>query len=151
MQPAPFEAILATRNWKRLLSPELAAAVRNVLTGTVEKGTASRLANSIITEDGIRIPIGGKTGTGDHRHITFSAPGVIRKSEVVNRTATFAFFIGDRFFGTLTAFVPGPEAANYRFTSALPTQILKHLLPALQPLVETAQPYPEPVASGKRS
>lgn len=149
----PFETILehTPETGKRLLSPELAAAVRSVLTGTVEKGTASRLANSIITEDGIRIPIGGKTGTGDHRHITFSAPGVIRKSEVVNRTATFAFFIGDRFFGTLTAFVPGPEAANYRFTSALPTQILKHLLPALRPLVETAEPYPEPVASGKRS
>ncbi|MBA2721299.1 MAG: hypothetical protein H0U56_00045, partial [Methylibium sp.] len=46
-----------------------------------------------------------------------------------NRTATFVFFIGERHFGTLTAYVPGPEAADYRFTSALPAQILKSMAP----------------------
>jgi len=54
----------------------------------------------------------------------------------VNRTATFAFYIGDRFFGTMTAFVHGPEADNYRFTSALPAQLLKSIAPALQPLID---------------
>ena len=41
--------------------------------------------------------------------------------------------VGD--FGTLMAYVHEPYAADYRFTSALPAQILKALAPALQPLV----------------
>jgi len=48
---------------------------------------------------------------------------------VLNRTATFVFFIGERHFGALTAYVPGPAAADYRFTSALPAQILKSMAP----------------------
>ena len=149
----PFETILEHKPGKReiLFSPQLAAAVRNVLIGTVENGTASRLAHSIIKEDGTWIPIGGKTGTGDHRYINFSSPGVIKKSHVVNRSATFVFFIGDRFFGTLTAFVPGADAANYQFTSALPIQILRHLLPTLKPLTDQAQPSQEPVTSNADS
>ena len=50
---------------------------------------------------------------------------------MLNRTATFVFYIGDHHFGTLTAFVPGAEAADYRFTSALPAQILKTLAPTV--------------------
>jgi hypothetical protein len=34
------------------------------------------------------------------------------------------------------AFVQEPDAANYKFTSALPSQILKALLPSLLPLVQ---------------
>jgi hypothetical protein len=44
--------------------------------------------------------------------------------------------IGDRHFGTVLAFVPGDVAAAAGFTSALPVQLLKHLLPALHPLFE---------------
>lgn len=130
-----------------MFSPDLAAVVRDVLTGVVEKGTASRLAHSIVKEDGTWIPIGGKTGTGDHRYVTFSSAGVIKESHAVNRSATFVFFIGDRFFGTLTAFVPGADAANYQFTSALSTQVLKYLLPTLKPLTDKAQPLPEQTSS----
>ena len=97
----------------------------------------------MVEEDSGEILIGGKTGTGDHRHVTFSSPGVIKESRVVNRSATFVFFIGDRFFGTMTAFVPGADAAKYTFTSALSTQVMKHLLPVLKPLVDKAQPLPE--------
>jgi nucleoside-diphosphate-sugar epimerase len=43
----------------------------------------------------------------------------------MNRTATFAFIVGDRYFGVVTAFVAGPEASQYKFTSALPVDILK--------------------------
>ncbi|MEO6423496.1 MAG: transglycosylase domain-containing protein [Candidatus Nitrotoga sp.] len=141
----PFETIVkrTTDKGEKMFSPDLAAAVRDVLTGVVEKGTASRLAHSIVKEDGTWIPIGGKTGTGDHRYVTFSSAGVINKSHVVNRSATFMFFIGDRFFGTLTAFVPGADAANYQFTSALSTQVLKYLLPTLKPLTDQAQTLPE--------
>ena len=53
------------------------------------------------------------------------------QSREVNRTATFVFYIGEHFFGTLTAFVHGPAAANYRFTSGLQVQVLKALAPVL--------------------
>jgi len=128
---------------KRLFTPELAATVRSVLIDVVEVGTASRLAHAIVREDGTQIPLGGKTGTGDHRYVTFSAAGAIKESRAVNRSATFVFFIGERFFGTLTAFVPGADAAKYEFTSSLSAQVLKHLLPTLKPLTDTARPLPE--------
>lgn len=60
-------------------------------------------------------------------------------SEVQNRTSTFVFFIGDRWFGTVTAFVTGPEASQYRFTSSLPVQLLKSLGPELRSLWEASE------------
>uniref|UniRef100_UPI0025FEBBD9 hypothetical protein n=1 Tax=uncultured Thiodictyon sp. TaxID=1846217 RepID=UPI0025FEBBD9 len=47
----------------------------------------------------------------------------------------------------MTAYVTGPTAVRYRFTSALPVQILKSLEPTLRPLVArayapAAQPKP---------
>ena len=68
------------------------------------------------------------------------------QSRVVDRTATFVFFLGDRFFGTITAYVPGAVAANYHFTSALVVQLLKALAPQLQPLLGTPV-NPNPVAT----
>ncbi|MDD5328647.1 MAG: transglycosylase domain-containing protein [Sulfuricella sp.] len=143
----PFDTVVehAAIQGERLFAPELSAAIRSVLIDVVENGTATRLSHAIVREDGTQIQIGGKTGTGDQRYVTFSGAGVIKESRAVNRSATFVFFIGDRFFGTLTAFVPGADAADYTFTSALPAQILKHLLPALKPLTESAQPVPEQV------
>lgn len=140
----PFETVVerAPIKGERLFTPELAATVRSVLIDVVEGGTASRLAHAIAREDGTQIPLGGKTGTGDHRYVTFSAAGAIKESRAVNRSATFVFFIGDRFFGTLTAFVPGAEAGDYEFTSSLSAQVLKHLLPTLKPLIDTAHPLP---------
>lgn len=149
----PFETIVEKTpvRGERVFSPELAAAVRGVLTSVVESGTASRLARAIVEEDGAEVLIGGKTGTGDHRHVTFSSPGVIKESRVMNRSATFVFFIGDRFFGTMTAFVPGADAEKYTFTSALSTQVMKHLLPVLKPLTDKARPLPEQIfAKGEK-
>lgn len=145
----PFETILERTPFKgeKIFSRELAAAVRGVLTDVVGTGTGSRLARAIVEEDGTEVLIGGKTGTGDHRYITFSSPGIIKESRAVNRSATFVFFIGDRFFGTMTAFVPGADAANYKFTSALSTQVMKHLLPILKPLIDKARPLPEEAAA----
>jgi membrane peptidoglycan carboxypeptidase len=150
----PYETIVerAPVKSERLFAPELAAVVRSVLIDVVEGGTASRLARAIVREDGTQIALGGKTGTGDHRYVTFSAAGSIKESRAVNRSATFVFFIGDRFFGTLTAFVPGAAAADYAFTSSLSAQVLKNLLPTLKPLTDTALPLPEqerPVAVKK--
>lgn len=143
----PFETIVGkpAAKGERMFSPELASAVRGVLIDVVERGTAARLAHAIVKEDGTQIQIGGKTGTGDHRYVTFSSAGVIKDSRTVNRSATFVFFLGDRFFGTLTAFVPGASAADYKFTSGLSAQILKFLLPTLKPLTDSALPLPEQI------
>src|SRR4029450_13780115 len=62
--------------------------------------------------------------------------GRLVESRVVARTATFVFFIGDRFFGTVTAYVAGPRAAEYHFTSALAAQLFKALAPTLQPRLD---------------
>jgi hypothetical protein len=66
---------------------------------------------------------------------------------VVDRTATFVFFLGDRFFGTVTAYVPGPRAAAFEFTSAMSVQLLKALKPQLDPLLwsPAANPPPAPI------
>ncbi len=79
--------------------------------------------------------LGGKTGTGDNRFDRFGAGGGMISSRAVDRTATFVFFLGDRFFGTVTAYVPGPDAARFSFSSALAVQLLKVLEPELQPLL----------------
>lgn len=43
--------------------------------------------------------------------------------------------IGDRFFGTVMAFVPGSMASKYEFTSSLPVQLFEDLEPTLEPLL----------------
>lgn len=116
----------------RVMATEVAAALKHALQGVVEKGTARRVAGAFVEVSGKPIRVGGKTGTGDHRRERYSRGGAVLGSEVVNRTATFVFFLGDRYFGTISAFVPGKEAANYRFTSGLPVQLLKALAPILQ-------------------
>ncbi len=119
----------------RVLAPEVAALLSKELVGVVEHGTGRRAYGAVLL-DGKPVDIGGKTGTGDNRFESYGAHGRRIDSRVVNRTATFVFFVGDRFFGTVTAYVSGEEAAGYRFTSALPVQVLRRLLPSLKPLLE---------------
>lgn len=134
----PYEAKLGLGPLKgeRVLKPEVCATLRRALMDVAQNGTAKRVWGSFKDPAGMPIPMGGKTGTGDHRLDRWGPGGVLIESKAVNRTATFVFYIGDRFFGTMTAFVHGPEADNYRFTSALPAQLLKSLAPALQPLID---------------
>ena len=61
---------------------------------------------------------------------------MLKSSKVVSRSATFVFFIGDRFFGTVTGYVRGQEAEKYDFTSALAAEVLKALEPELRPLIQ---------------
>ncbi|MBZ5611726.1 MAG: transglycosylase domain-containing protein [Acidobacteriia bacterium] len=136
-QGTPTETILA-RNvsaGERVLAPEIAKLVRAELLGVVANGTGRRAHGGITLPDGEVIPVGGKTGTGDNRMQSFSVRGQLIGSQVVNRTATFVFTIGDRFYGTILAFVPGPQAASYKFTSALAVEIFKDLTPQLEPLI----------------
>ena len=132
----PYEAIVQRLQdaGERVIPSEVAAAARGVLRDIVQNGTAGRINRALVQEDGSEIPIGGKTGTGDHRYVTYRHGGV-KESKVVNRSATFVFYIGDRFYGTLTAFVPGAAAADFEFTSSLPVTILRLMLPRLQSLV----------------
>jgi hypothetical protein len=78
--------------------------------------------------------MGGKTGTGDNRFRVFAPRGRVIASRPVNRTSTFVFFIGDRYLKVLTAYVSGPEAGEYGFTSSFPLEILRRLLPELDML-----------------
>jgi hypothetical protein len=110
--------------------------VRRALIGVVEIGTAKRLKGTLVRRDGGVVEIGGKTGTGDHRFDTYGHGGQLVSSRVVNRSATLVFLIGDRYFGTMMAYVHEPYAANYKFTSAMPAQLLKVLTPVLLPLVD---------------
>ena len=70
-----------------------------------------------------------------------SSGGVVvrgRATLALNRTATFVFHLGPRYFGSLTAYVVGPDAAKYRFTSGLPVQILSSMAPILLPYLDTS-------------
>jgi len=122
---------------QRVLAPEVAEVTRAALSGVVAHGTARRL-NRLAPE--LAPLVGGKTGTGDHRFERYGRAGQVIESRVVNRSAVFTFVIGDRLFGTVTAFVPGADAAEYSFTSALPVQVLGHLLPVLEPLLRSSVP-----------
>ena len=120
---------------ERVLASEIASVVRTAIVKVVDNGTAIAL-KSKLSGNGFSHVVGGKTGTGDHRIKIFAGPGRLVESRVVNRAATFVFMIDGRFFGTVTAFVPGPEAAHYQFTSSLPVRVLGLLLPALEPLLQ---------------
>ncbi|NJO67619.1 MAG: glycosyl transferase family 51 [Rhodospirillales bacterium] len=132
----PYETHMALpSDPERILPREIAGAVRQSLIGVVEGGTAKRLAGTFKDADGRPLPTGGKTGTGDELADRYGPGTSAGKSKEVSRSAAFTFFIGDRFFGVITAYVPGVNSRAYRFTSALPVQVLKALAPALQPLI----------------
>jgi hypothetical protein len=86
--------------------------------------------------------LGGKTGTGDNRYRVFGSRGEVLESRSVNRTSTLAFLAGDRYFGVMTAYVPGQEAEDYRFTSALPAEIVRLIGAAIGPMDEIADDEP---------
>lgn len=142
----PYETLLERQpaRGERVYPVELARVVRNAVVDVVEHGTARRAFQILKRPDGTMVSVGGKTGTGDHRFETFGRGGRLIESRVVNRTATFVFLIGDRFFGTVTAYVHGERAAGYGFTSSLPVQILKVLAPSLSPLVIPEAPTAAP-------
>ena len=134
----PFATVLRPRRFQgeRVLSSEVASAVRAALLEVVESGTAVRARGAFALPDGTQLAVGGKTGTGDNRIETFG-PGLrLEDSKVTSRSATFAFLIGDRHFGVITAYVEGEGAAEFGFTSSLPVQVLKQLAPSLASLVQ---------------
>jgi membrane peptidoglycan carboxypeptidase len=121
---------------EQVLNPQVARAVADAIHGVAQEGTAKRVKTAFVKQDGSVIAMGGKTGTGDQRFDVYGAGHRLIESRYVNRSATFVFNIGERFFGSMTAYVHGPESAHYDFTSALPVQLLVTLAPSLMPMVE---------------
>ncbi|MFC5509872.1 transglycosylase domain-containing protein [Massilia jejuensis] len=122
-----------------VLAPEVARAVADAIRGVVSDGTAKRVKTAFATADGSVVAVGGKTGTGDQRFDVYARGGRLIESRYVNRSATFVFNIGERFYGSMTAYVHGPQSENYDFTSALPSQLLVTLAPSLMPMIEPPQ------------
>jgi len=133
----PYETVLrrSPPRGERVLSSEIAAVVRAAMVAGVTRGTARRAFGAVRAADGSPVMIGAKTGTGDNRFRMKGRDGLVSEDRAIDRTATVVFFIGDRFYGTITAFVSGAAADRYNFTSALPLQILKMLGPTLQALM----------------
>jgi membrane peptidoglycan carboxypeptidase len=140
----PYETLL-NQNRKakseQVLAPEVARVVVDAVRDVVANGTARRVKSSFVGQDGQAMLVGGKTGTGDQRFDVYAAGGRLIESRFVNRSATFVFAIGDRYFGSMTAYVQGPDSENYDFTSALPVQLLSVLAPTLMKILD---PAPEP-------
>jgi membrane peptidoglycan carboxypeptidase len=150
------------RAWKRLGFPfdALVPSIATAIGSSADRPASLAELVGILVNDGVRRPgrrlralhfapetpyetilgfrdaEGSRVLPGDHRYETVDRRGLVVESRVVNRAATFVFFIGDRFFGVITSYVPGPEAAAYGFTSALPVQLLARLAPELVPLLE---------------
>lgn len=130
---------------ERVMRPEVARALKKALGQVVADGTARRLNGSFVKADSSPLQVGGKTGTGDNRVATQVIRGKTVASTATSRTATFVFYLGDSYFGTLTAFVPGKGADDFSFTSALPLQVLKGMAPILRPYVVKTSPMCQPV------
>ena len=135
-EDTPFQTRMERENalGVRVLSREVAAVARAALQDVVESGTARRVRGAITLPDGSEAVMGGKTGTGDNRYTVTDARGRVVSSRALSRTSTFVFFFGDRFYGVMTAFVQGPEADRFDFTSALPAQLVRSLGPELSRL-----------------
>ena len=135
----PYETLVShaqTPSGEQIISPAVARAPADAIRAVVQEGTAKRVKVAFKMSDGSIIAVGGKTGTGDQRFEVYGGGGRLIESRYVNRSATFVFNIGERFFGSMTAYVQGPDSEKYDFTSALPVQLLAQLAPALMPLIE---------------
>ena len=145
----PYEARLSIKpqDAQQVMDPEVAETLRYALSTVVQNGTGRRIKDIFKETDHSEMMIGGKTGTGDNRLVMIGPGGQRMKTRALSRTATFVFFLGDRHFGTLTAFVPGDKASNYSFTSALPVQVLKSMAPLIQPYLLLAEELTELAAN----
>lgn len=131
-------------NIERVMAPEVAQVLRENLAGVVQRGTGRRLlAHYSLPQLPDLAIIGGKTGTGDNRISTVNSRGETVQSRALNRTATFAFYFSDKYFGVISVYLPGNAAADYFFTSALPLQVLNGMSPLLMPLLKQQDNCPE--------
>ncbi len=112
-ESTPYETVVTPEadRAERVLPSEVAATLRAALRDVVEHGTARRLAGTYVGRDGTKLTVGGKTGTGDDMLERGNGPGgKVISGKAAARSAAFAFYIDDRFFGTITAHVPAEHA-----------------------------------------
>jgi len=149
----PYETVFerTTDKGEQVLAPKVARTMRKAMAEVVEQGTARRLSGVFKLADGKSISVGGKTGSGDNRFQTFNRAGDVVTSRATNRTAAFIFYIGDRYYGVVTAFVQGREAENYHFTSALPVTVLKLLAPTIIASLDRSATPTSPTAPSKEN
>ncbi len=133
----PYETVVRPRSQagQRVMPAAVASLLSQLLIETVESGTGRRARVQMFDDSGWAVPIGGKTGTGDHDYKFIGSRGQLLESHAVSRSAAFVFTIGERFYGTVTAYVLGREAGEYVFTSSLATQVFHVLAPTLQQLL----------------
>jgi len=139
----PYETQLSKQleTGEQIFPAEVAHVAREALIGVVAGGTASRLQGVYKDAQGKLLEVGGKTGTGDHRKEIWGAGGRLLSAKSVSRAAVFTFFLGERFYGVMTAYVEGEQAGEYEFTSSLPVQIVKYLQPVISRLwLPTTEP-----------
>ena len=138
---------------ERVMQPAVAHLLRDVLAQVVEYGTARPLKAAISGPDGVPTQVGGKTGTdsGDSSYAAFAHGRAFAASPTRGRTASFAFYVGDRYFGVITASVQGPTAADYGFTSELPLAVLRQLAPLIEQRLAAAGAGPFRSASLERA
>ncbi len=149
----PYETVLeqAPEKGERVLAPEIARTVRKAMADVVEQGTARRLNGVFKLSDGKPSQSAARPARATIASRRSAAPAPSPASRATNRTATFVFYIGERYFGVITAFVQGREAENYHFTSALPVTLLKLLAPAIIARMENRPiELPNPPAAERR-
>jgi len=113
----PYETLLRRKEFEgqKVLSSEIASVVRSALIDVSERGTAQQIRGVFIRSDGTPIAVGGKTGqaiTGTTSMVEVGSSRIPRNKP----RRGIVFFIGDRFFGTITTYVPGrwPQAMILR-------------------------------------
>jgi membrane peptidoglycan carboxypeptidase len=136
----PYETAFEVQaaDGERLMSEAVARALRATMVGVVERGTARRLDGAFAVAGADTLVVGGKTGSGDNRIQAVARNGERTSSRATNRTATLAFYVGDRFYGVITAMVLGRQAERYGFTSALPVEVLRRFAPEISSLFRSA-------------
>jgi membrane peptidoglycan carboxypeptidase len=129
----PYQTVFeqAPQAGEQVMRAPVARLLRQVLAEVVNRGTAHRLSGVFIDDNGVPTPVGGKTGSGDNRIEIFARGGHLLASRAVSRTASFVFYLDERWYGVITASVSGSGAEQYNFTSALPLAVLKLLAPTL--------------------
>jgi membrane peptidoglycan carboxypeptidase len=129
----PYQTVFepAPQVGEQVMRRPVARLLRQLLAEVVNRGTAHRLSGVFIDDKGLPTPIGGKTGSGDNRIETFARGGQLLASRAVSRTASFVFYLDQRWYGVITASISGAGAGDYNFTSALPLAVLKLLAPTL--------------------
>ena len=119
-----------------VLDPQIAAIVKENLENVVQNGTGRRAKKAITFSNGLSWPVGGKTGTGDNRIEYMDEHGRVTISTARNRTATFVFTFGDKYYGSIVAYAPGEESEKEDFTSSLPVQAFKQIMGEITPILE---------------